>query len=105
MNIVGKKVADFDLRTVYDARDSFYGKAFVEEYSDGGKVLTSYRTKVLYVNGKGKAVRLFTSEDVMSQTTCRHCKEFLMQFADFDELDGKTVKEKVMNLPYLEVND
>ena len=104
MEIVGKVVNEYDLRAVNDNRQSFYGKAYVEEYENGVKVLTSYRTKVLAVS-KGRAMRLFTSEDVMSQTTCRHCKEFLMQNCDYDDLSGSSTKEKVMNLPVLDIQE
>lgn len=104
MEIVGKVVNEYDLRAVNDSRQSFYGKAYVEEYENGVKVLTSYRTKVLAVS-KGRAMRLFTSEDVMSQTTCRHCKEFLMQYCDYDDLSGSSTKEKVMNLPVLNIQE
>lgn len=105
MEIVGKVVNEYDLRAVNDSRQSFYGKAYVEEYANGVKVLTSYHTKILAVAPNGQAMRLFTSEDVMSQTTCRHCKEFLMQYGDYDDLSGSSTKEKVMNLPVLNIQD
>ena len=38
--------SNYDLGCWYDSRQSFYGKARVEEFSDGSEVLWSYSTAV-----------------------------------------------------------
>lgn len=69
---------DYDLGCRYDSRQSFYGKAKVEEFSDGSEALRSYSTIVACItceNGERKAhVR-----GQYSQTTTRHIKEYLKQ--------------------------
>ena len=69
---------DYDLGCRYDSRQSFYGKARVEEFSDGSEALRSYSTIVACItceNGGRKAhVR-----GQYSQTTTRHVKEYLKQ--------------------------
>jgi hypothetical protein len=62
-----------DLRVMYDARSSFYGKARVRETSTG-KQLISYSTIVAEIKN-GKAI-VFGK---YSATTTRHQKEFLKQ--------------------------
>lgn len=55
-----------------DGRKSFYGKAYVEEYSDRTKVLYSYNTPVAaYKNGI-----LYRLWEGYSATTMRHVKAF-----------------------------
>lgn len=66
-------MTSYDLRTNYDTRQSFYGKARVEE-ENGILTLYSYNTKVAYIeNGKAFVLGLW------SGTTTRHIKEFLKQ--------------------------
>jgi hypothetical protein len=63
----------YNLEARYDARQSFYGKAVVEE-EDGKKTLISYSTKVATIeNGVAKVSGTY------SATTLRHIKEFLLQ--------------------------
>ena len=70
----------YELRPIYDSRDSFYGKATIIE--DGGKkVLQSYWTKVAYIS-KDKIV--VNPNANLSQTTLRHIKEFLRQEKGLD---------------------
>jgi len=62
-----------DLRTEYDNRASFYGKAKV--IIEGNKtILISYNTQVAFIEN-GKAVL----NGWFSTTTGRHIKEFLLQ--------------------------
>jgi len=64
---------EYKLKTQYDSRKDFYGKARVID-EDGKKVLISYETRVAEIeNGKPKVYGLY------SQTTTRHIKEFLLQ--------------------------
>lgn len=63
----------YELRAIYDSRQSFYGKAKVNEFSNV-KELTSYQTHVATVIGN----RAFVF-GTYSQTTLRHIKEFLKQ--------------------------
>ena len=64
------------LEPEYDARKSFYGKAFIEQTPTGPE-LYSYGTRVAKIeDGKVVLFRLWNS----SQTTLRHVKEFLRQY-------------------------
>lgn len=62
------------LEPYYDARQSFYNKAFVNDEDD---TLYSYGTKVMEIRD-GKPV-ITCRQDQISQTTLRHIKEFLKQ--------------------------
>lgn len=55
------------------SQKSFGGKAIVEEYENGDKVLLSYLTPVLKKTKDGKLIRLW---DGYSTTTGRHVKAF-----------------------------
>lgn len=69
------KVNEFTyLAPMYDNAKSFGNKASV---SDDGNILYSYNTKVISIID-GKPV-LQVGEDLLSQTTLRHIKEFLKQ--------------------------
>ena len=62
-----------DLETIYDSRDSFYGKAKVE-LDKNQIILYSYGTLVAFIeNGIAYIIGDY------SQTTLRHIKEFLLQ--------------------------
>lgn len=62
-----------ELKTIYDLRESFYGKARVKE-ENGRLTLISFYTEVAYIEN-GKAFVL----GQWSGTTTRHIKEFLLQ--------------------------
>ena len=65
----------YELTARYDARKSFYGKAYVIDHEDGTLELQSYDTIVSRcVNGKVEELGEW------SQTTTRHQKEFRKQF-------------------------
>ena len=65
----------YELQANFDSRQSFYGKARVEELDNGAAVLTSYNTVVASIrDGKAKV------NGTYSQTTLRHIKEFLRQY-------------------------
>lgn len=70
-----KEAPSYDLRPQYDARQSFYSKARVDD-ENGVQTLYSYNTPVARIAG-GK-VELLPKWD-LSQTTLRHVKEFLKQ--------------------------
>ena len=62
-----------ELRSIYDSRKSFYGRALVE-IDDNKKTLYSYNTKVAVI--ENEKVVVF---GIYSATTLRHIKEFLKQ--------------------------
>ena len=65
-----------ELQSIYDARKSFYKKAFVIKYNKNIYLLQSYNTIVAHViNGK------FESYGKYSQTTTRHQNELKKQFS------------------------
>lgn len=81
----------FELQPLYDGRQSFYGKAFVERWgTENGMqlVLKSYGTVVAKVTpitsiGVYPAIcDIAVNMDVLSATTLRHVKEFLAQTDD-----------------------
>lgn len=68
----------YELSARYDSRKSFYGKAHVIELDNGTLQLQSYNTIVREIKN-GKYFQLW---DGKSQTTTRHIKEFIKQFAE-----------------------
>jgi hypothetical protein len=66
----------YELKTVYDRRKSFYGKAVVYEKATGEKTLVSYSTPVIRINADGTIDRLWSG---YSATTMRHVNDFLHQ--------------------------
>lgn len=69
-----KRIGMYDLNCRFDARQSFYGKARVEIFSDNSEILWSYSTPVAcFVKGK------IIVRGQYSQTTSRHIKEFIKQ--------------------------
>jgi hypothetical protein len=68
------------LHPQFDSRNSFYGKARVDEKPDGSKVLYSYNTPVCRIkDGKVTLLHQGYLGWSSSQTTLRHVKEFLKQ--------------------------
>lgn len=65
----------YNLEPMYSTQKSFYGKAIVTEYSNGGKDLTSYNTRVCSLDEDNNIVEI----GYYSQTTARHVNEFLQQ--------------------------
>ena len=79
-----------ELKPIYDARKSFYKKAFVEfeeNRNDVGSVSTcrnlySYGTLVCTIFNHTyceKLYKIHVGDDLLTQTTLRHIKEFLLQ--------------------------
>lgn len=69
----------YSLEPRFDSRNSFYGKATVI-VSDGGKILTSYDSRVAkIVNGRITLNESVRSDMLFSYTTLRHLKEFIRQ--------------------------
>ena len=68
----------YELTARYDSRKSFYGKAHVIDHENGTIELQSYNTIVARIED-GKVTQ--NDLNVYSQTTNRHIREFLKQFA------------------------
>lgn len=87
----------YELKPEYSARDSFHGKALVE-VNDDKTTLLSYGTPIMGI--KDDCLFRIADDSVVSNTTASHIKEFIQQ-NDFelDDIDGKSIKEKLMNLP------
>lgn len=68
----------YELSARFDSRKSFYGKAHVIELDNGNIQLMSYDTIV----GEIKNGKYYQIWDGRSQTTTRHIKEFIKQFAE-----------------------
>ena len=83
----------YDLKCIYDTRQSFYGKAQVEEKEDNickNYLLYSYGTLVaIYTEDKITDLKQYSYLGKYSQTTTRHQKEFFKQFG----LSDKEIKE------------
>ncbi len=69
-------VKEYLLIPTYDTRKSFYGKARIVENSDR-VVLYSYNTPVAML--KDKKALIENNEKLLTPTTMRHIKEFLLQ--------------------------
>lgn len=84
---MGDYLGQFELQALYDARQSFYGKAFVERWDvEHGTqyVLRSYGTVVAkvtptYADGDTETYDVEVALQYLSATTLRHVKEFLAQ--------------------------
>ena len=63
-----------DLQAIHDSRNSFYGKAKIDNSKRGILQLYSYKILVSQIQPSG--ARVFNTQ---SQTTIRHIKEFLKQ--------------------------
>lgn len=87
---MGDYLGMFELQALYDARKSFYGKAFVERWdTEHGTqyVLRSYGTVVAkvtptYADGMAETYDIEVGMQYLSATTLRHVKEFLAQTDD-----------------------
>lgn len=84
-------IGTYEMQPLYDSRQSFYGKAFVERWdTECGMqyVLKSYGTVVAKVTPLGEmgedavAYRVEVGMGYLSATTLRHVKEFLAQTDD-----------------------
>lgn len=67
----------YELEPRFDARRSFYRKAYVEEINDTEKVLYSYCVPVAMI--KDNKLSINDNEWWYSNTTLRHIKEFARQ--------------------------
>lgn len=84
---MGDYLGMFELQALYDARQSFYGKAYVERWDTEhgtGYVLRSYGTVVAtvtstYADGETETYVVEIAMQYLSATTLRHVKEFLAQ--------------------------
>lgn len=76
-----------ELRSVYDARNSFYKKAYVGEFR-GCKYLKSYNTVVASIFKN--QLRIY---GYFSQTTARHIREFARQNGFDGVITAKDMKE------------
>lgn len=88
----------YELMPKFDSRKQFYGKAIVENQTDGyAYVLKSYGVKVAAIEyGTGTAV-LFPDWDY-GATTLRHVKEFLQQHGHTKMTKQEIVKRgKIIN--------
>lgn len=87
---MGDYLGMFELQALYDARQSFYGKAYVERWDTEhgtGYVLRSYGTVVAkvtptYADGESETYDVEIAMECLSATTLRHVKEFLAQTDD-----------------------
>ncbi len=83
-----QKINSYTLDCRYDARNSFYGKARVFVLKNNIKALVSYDTPVCLIEDDTAYI-----EDVYTQTTLRHIKEFLNQNGFNAETKKQIIKE------------
>jgi hypothetical protein len=102
----------YELQTVYDSRNSFYGKAnvteiIIDEAEKNGetykcKYLISYETTVAKIVYKINEKSVFCLEnlrkDVFSNTTIRHIREFMRQngFSIEADMSKKEILDKFL---------
>lgn len=100
-----------ELKTIYDTRKSFYGKAEFEEITTKGgaeniKILYSYKTPVFAIveDASGYKWKLYNEKIrkglLFSQTTLRHIKEFLKQFNKNEEITKKDILKTSEKKPF-----
>ena len=93
----------YELDCRYDTRQSFYGKARVEEKEfDNFKafILYSYNTEVASIEIYNNGLKMFFYNGKYSQTTTRHQKEFFKQ----NGLSDRKIKE-LFNKGTLEIEE
>ena len=104
---IGGRIGHYEeLEAVYDARASFYGKAKLKVYEDGGIELTSYGTTVLGKLGTDPS-EIYKVDDLgpsgPSNTTKRHIREFILQYGDMSARkalkESKSFNDFYNNLP------
>ena len=76
-----------ELKSIYDARNSFYKKAYIGEFN-GCKCLKSYNTVVASIFKNQLRVYGY-----FSQTTARHIREFARQNGFDGVITAKDMKE------------
>jgi len=86
----------YDLRTEYDARQSFYGKAQVI-VEGNKKFLRSYSTIVAEITELGNGEYDVKVHGTYSDTTLRHIKEFLKQ-EGFEAESKKQIEKDYMSV-------
>lgn len=77
-----KDICEYKLEAIYDARQSFYGKAIIKEqqYDNfNAFILYSYGTEVASVEKYKNGLTIYYYNGKYSQTTTRHQKEFFKQ--------------------------
>ena len=78
-----EEIKTYYLETIYDSRESFYKKAYVEIKEDNltyNELLYSYNTLVaIYTKDKFTDLEQFNYLGYFSQTTKRHQTEFFRQ--------------------------
>lgn len=85
-----KRYNTYELSPMYDHHKSFYGRAFVDDYGDGHKILYSYNTKVAEVRG-GEVI--LYEDWCYGDTTMRHTKEFLRQ-AGYEKMSKHEIAKR-----------
>ena len=71
-----------ELKAIYDARASFYGKAQIIE-TNNKIILKSYNTDILEFDKTSKTIRFLThNKNHFTMTTNRHINEFLQQYTN-----------------------
>lgn len=72
-----------ELKTIYDNAKNFYKKAYYfTDVDSSEKLLQSYGVDIATISAQGDAVRIVCNLDDLTQTTLRHLKEFIKQFAN-----------------------
>ena len=71
-----------ELRVKHGKQQSFYGKAHVKEDNEGTQYLYSYYS--LIVTNYGKALQFAEDDNLYSNTTMRHLREYLKQIGRCD---------------------
>ena len=70
-----------ELRVIHGKQESFYKKAFVKE-GEGTQYLYSYYS--LIVTNYGKALKFEEDNNLYSNTTMRHVREYLKQIGKWE---------------------
>ena len=93
-----------ELRAVYSNQESFNKKAFVKEDDEGTEYLYSYYT--LVVTNYGKAIQFAADNNLYSNTTMKHVREYLRQVGRWDlaALSKSNLFKKLAETEYIIVD-
>lgn len=86
----------YTLEPTHTNQKSFYGKARVQELSNGAKLLYSYETLVCGLRPNNEIAHI----EYHSQTTARHINEFLQQNG-IAKMSKKEIEKLTEKLPDL----
>ena len=93
-----------ELRVIHGTQDSFYKKAFIKKDTEGVEYLYSYYS--LIVTNYGKALKFEEDNNLYTNTTMRHVREYLRQIGkgDLAALSKSNLFKKLAETDYIVID-